>query len=246
MIAAVLPLKTLLRAKSRLAPVLSPTERRTLVQAMATDVMTVVARHPYIDKVFLVSADPWAQVLASDHGAHYLDESRIHGHGLNQILRTTADVLTDNGITSILIMHCDLPLVTADDLSAVIELHISNECAVICRDRHETGSNMLLFDSRYRDRFSFGSDSSKEHQRLFLGAGMKTNLLSRINIGLDIDRSEDLHELLIRIEESGGASTATEALLRSELRSNVQVIRKNRDMECVARIGLELESATTI
>ena len=62
-----LPLKRFSAAKQRLAGVLSPSERRGLVLAMASDVLdtlTALSRAARLDGIALVSAEPEAEELA--------------------------------------------------------------------------------------------------------------------------------------------------------------------------------------
>ena len=61
---ALVPLKDLVQAKSRLAGLLRPSERRALAQAMAEDVLNVLANHVNVAGITLVSDDPGAGLPA--------------------------------------------------------------------------------------------------------------------------------------------------------------------------------------
>jgi len=65
---ALVPLKDLVQAKSRLAGLLRPSERRALAQAMVEDVLSVLSRHKDIVRVTLVSDDPGARHCAGHSG----------------------------------------------------------------------------------------------------------------------------------------------------------------------------------
>ena len=55
---ALLPLKDLVRAKTRLAGLLAPSERRALAQAMVEDVLGALTACSQLEGVLLVTDDP--------------------------------------------------------------------------------------------------------------------------------------------------------------------------------------------
>jgi 2-phospho-L-lactate guanylyltransferase (CobY/MobA/RfbA family) len=72
---AILPLKTLDRAKQRLAADLDPTPRRALVEAMFADVLIALRRATTIESTLVVSADHVAQRIGAGYGAEVLEDS---------------------------------------------------------------------------------------------------------------------------------------------------------------------------
>lgn len=68
----IVPVKTLERAKSRLAPELPPGTRRALVVAMATDVITACRNTTRVDKVCVVGSDPEIARIAQVLGAEFV------------------------------------------------------------------------------------------------------------------------------------------------------------------------------
>ncbi len=61
---AIVPIKTFESAKQRLASVLSPDERRSLMLAMARDVLTALARCQRLTGILIVSRTHEADALA--------------------------------------------------------------------------------------------------------------------------------------------------------------------------------------
>ena len=91
---ALVPLKDLVQAKTRLAGLLRPSERRALAQAMVEDVLTVLTDHPDIEQVTLVSDDPGANLLASNYGVDCWPEYSLGARGLNAVIeRASARLL---------------------------------------------------------------------------------------------------------------------------------------------------------
>ena len=62
---AIVPIKTFERAKQRLANVLNEEERRSLMLAMARDVLTCLSKAKNLDGILIVSRAAEADVLAS-------------------------------------------------------------------------------------------------------------------------------------------------------------------------------------
>ncbi|HNP74545.1 MAG TPA: 2-phospho-L-lactate guanylyltransferase, partial [Kouleothrix sp.] len=72
MLAAIIPVKRLGQAKSRLANILSPAERRLLVQAMLDDVLAAMLATRGVDRVGVISADPAVLAQAAARGAEVI------------------------------------------------------------------------------------------------------------------------------------------------------------------------------
>lgn len=68
----IVPVKTLERAKSRLAPEFSPGRRRALVVAMATDVVTACRDATLVGRVRVVGSDPEIARIAQELGAEFV------------------------------------------------------------------------------------------------------------------------------------------------------------------------------
>ena len=90
---ALVPLKDLVRAKTRLAGLLGPSERRGLAQAMVEDVLTVLAGHPDLQRVTLVSDDPASAMIAQTYGIDHLEEAALAASGLNPVIEAATDRL---------------------------------------------------------------------------------------------------------------------------------------------------------
>ena len=71
---AVLPVKSFVRAKQRLAEDLSPGPRNALAEAMFADVLTALRRTPALDGIVVVTGDRTAQRLAAGHGVEVADD----------------------------------------------------------------------------------------------------------------------------------------------------------------------------
>ena len=208
---ALIPLKDLVQAKTRLAGLLRPSERRALAQAMAEDVLAVLAGHGDIAHITLLSDDPGAGLLARKYGADCWSEQSLGCHGLNPLIQCASERLLGCGEQPLLVLHADLPLLVPDDISAVLASQRESGGISIGCDRHGSGTNLLAFGAAGVPRFCFGSDSCAAHQASARSAGVPVQILQRSGIAVDVDEPADLQYVLDRLHRN--PSTHTAALL---------------------------------
>ena len=218
---ALVPLKDLVQAKSRLAGMMNPSERRALAQAMFEYVLIVLCNHPQLQRVTLVSDDPGASLLAENYGADYIAESELGCRGLNQVITAACDRLRQCAAEPLLVLHGDLPLLSAPDVSAVLALQAVRGGLVIGCDRHRRGSNLLAFNWASQPRFCFGVDSCEAHCRSAEASGVASQVLYRQGIALDVDEARDMLQLMHALADAG-IHTAT-LLQNTELGNRISL-----------------------
>ncbi len=214
---AILPLKDLVAAKSRLGGLLSASERRALMQAMVEDVLTLLAAHSQVEAITLVSDDPGAGHLASACGARHLDERSLGCSGLNPVLEATVDQVIAEGDTRLMILHGDLPLLSAAEISVVASRLSRHSGVVIGCDRAGRGTNLLAFDAPHRPRFSFGVDSCDRHYQAAKSGLAAVEILRSSGIAFDVDEPEDIPLLLAGLRKRPDAGLTSELLLDTPL-----------------------------
>ncbi len=174
---AILPLKLSADRKSRLVPVLSGEERQRLGDHMARHVITQLRAVAAIDDIIMLSP----RSIADWPVRHVLDQ----GRGLNAELDAVAATVPNK----VLIIHGDLPLVTVQDIAALLDAAEAKGCA-IAPDRHGQGTNALALSTRPECfSFAFGVDSFARHQNS-LGDALAT--VHRTGLACDIDTPADL------------------------------------------------------
>ncbi len=218
---AIVPLKDLVEAKSRLSGLLRPAERRSLAQAMVEDVLSTLVSHAQISAVTLVSDDPSSALLANSYGIEHMPESALGCRGLNPVIARVSSLVCERNDQPILVLHGDLPCLKGDDISATLNVLHQNNGLVIGCDRHGVGTNLLAFSPCSQPDFSFGAGSCAQHRVWAEEAGVPVHILQRTGIGLDIDEPEDLGLLLSRLVsvEQGHCG---QLLVGSELGSRVR------------------------
>ncbi|MCB1854220.1 MAG: 2-phospho-L-lactate guanylyltransferase [Pseudomonadales bacterium] len=204
---ALVPLKDLVQAKTRLAGLLCPSERRALTQAMLEDVLQVLTTHPEIKQVILLSDDPSAPLLARQWGLLHWPESKAGGSGLNAVAARASELLLGDAEGPLLVLHADLPLLGADDISAVLAEQARTGGLVIGCDRHGDGTNLLAFGRPGMPRFQFGPGSCGKHLDAARQAGIAVEVLRRSGLALDVDEPQDLAQLLAAFAAGAGRRT---------------------------------------
>ncbi|MBT4523097.1 MAG: 2-phospho-L-lactate guanylyltransferase [Halieaceae bacterium] len=213
---ALVPLKDLVAAKSRLSGVLNPSERRALAQAMVEDVLAVLSEHPQVDGVTLVSDDPGAELLAAKYNVDCWDDRSLGCSGLSAVIARSCDMLLQNTEAPLLVLHGDLPLLGRDDISAMLACVKQNGGLVIGCDGVGQGSNFMAFDAAGVPDFSYGRGSCYRHLQSVRRRGQSARVIRRRGIALDVDSPQDLALLLTQLE-AGAKSQTADLLVDTEL-----------------------------
>lgn len=212
---ALIPLKRFANAKQRLSSVLSDEERSGLFLAMINDVLTVLHVHPDIDNILLVSDDPDVEQLAASYGVDWLTEQQLGVSGLNDAISAGVDYLCDKGVEEVFVIHGDLPLLSAIEVSHLISTHQYNGFIVsqtgqdanvssvltLAPDRHQQGTNGLICSTNSRLRFAYGENSFFKHRALAEQSNMGIQVVNLPGLAADIDKPEDLITLVQRASE---------------------------------------------
>lgn len=192
----IVPVKSLVDGKSRLADVLSPERRRHFNETVLGHVMKVAREGFEAERLLIVSGCAETRRFADARGATAIDEPG--GGGLNQAVGHARDHALAHGAERILIISSDLPLVTADEIRPVHAHARDDATAVICRDRHGTGTNALLLTRADGFRFAFGDGSAEAHRIEAVRRGLTAIAMDIVGIGFDVDTPTDLEMLAKR------------------------------------------------
>lgn len=184
------PVKPLERAKSRLATILSPSERATLSLAMFEDVLDACVAQAGWD-VWVVSRAEAALVAAVRRGARAVRE---HGPSLlaavGQVERAVAGRATTLGV-----VLADLPLATPEALGAALAQASAATVAAVPAES-DGGTNMLLRTPPSIIPARFGRSSCSRHRLEAYRARLTLQEVRSPELGFDLDRPADLARLL--------------------------------------------------
>lgn len=189
---AVVPIRGLATAKTRLGPDLDPAARRELVAAMLQRTLEATRDARSIRGTVVVTKDPQVAGLAHRHHAIGLVE---HAPGLNGAILAARSVAIARGATAVLVLPADLPAVSAAAIDALVGAAAAepapNGLVALVTDRHGRGTNALLASPPAIVDPAFGEDSRAVHHAAAQAAGAAWLELGG-PLALDVDTPADL------------------------------------------------------
>lgn len=186
---AVIPIKALDKAKTRLAPVLTLEERQKLVVQMFEHTVQELADWPLLEGILVVSNDPFFEKFAKPYGFEFLLEDQPCG--LNSSVTLAAEYLQSQGIQAMLVIHSDLPWISQYELNLLVKV-APDHGILIAPDRHRSGTNVLWAAPPLIIPFAYGCDSFQKHQELAQQANCPMIIFDSDSLSLDLDLPEDL------------------------------------------------------
>ena len=183
--AVLVPVKAFGEAKLRLAPALSPEQRRRLARTMATRVVRSAAGLP----VAVVCDDPEVADWARSLQALVIWEP---GRGLNGAVHEGVRRLAAMGAASVVVAAGDLPLAT--DLHWVAEF----DGITLIPDRRSDGTNVICVPAGSGFNFSYGPGSFARHLAEAGRLGRPVRVVHSSPLAWDVDVPEDLMAVVQR------------------------------------------------
>ena len=188
---ALVPVKVLSQAKSRLAPYLTSYERQTLVLDMLSHVLRVLRSSERFECISVVSQDSRVLALAQRWGAVPVLEQQ-HGH--NPALHAAALQALSDGVEALLTISADLPLLTVRDIIKLCELAEQFD-VTLAPSSEGTGTNALLTRPPLVIPYLFGKDSCYRHLEAARSRYVSSTLLYSFSLAFDVDSIADVREL---------------------------------------------------
>ena len=184
---AVLPHRGVAEGKSRLSSVLDQAQRIALNRWLIEHTLRVVINAlGDAQQCLLVSPCANTLALARASGARvYCD----NGASLNEALNAATREAASFGAQQVLIVPCDLPLLDATALDAVLAL-ATTFSTVIAPDAHERGTNALLMQAATA-AFAFGDGSFSRHMAQARTRGDTVAVSRHRALTFDLDTPED-------------------------------------------------------
>lgn len=179
----VIPIRSFDDAKTRLAGVLSPADRRRLAEAMAERVVRAAHELP----VHVVSDDASVARWAVSLGAAALSPEVA---GLNASVTAAIATLRAelDAAQRIIVAHADLPI--AADLRIV-----TGPGVAIAPDAAHDGSNVLSIPAHADFTFRYGPGSFRAHCDEAAARGLELTVVDDASLALDVDDPADLAAL---------------------------------------------------
>lgn len=187
---AIIPVKPMKLAKSRLSGVLSPEQRAQLAEATFRHVVKVAEDSPHITGTLVISRDTRALAIARDLGAKTIQESS--SSDLNPALTRATEITRMWGAEAVLVLPADLPFINADDIHRVIGLSVYSPCIVLATDSANDGTNVMFVRPPGLIEYQYGPGSFQRHAQAARAIGATVRFYDSETVTLDIDVPADL------------------------------------------------------
>ncbi len=208
---AIVPIKELDGAKQRLAPLLSPAQRRALIEVMMGEVLQALAGVRDLGGIMVVTLDPHATALASRLGARVVTDGARDGH--TGSVTAGLKLLAQDGRGGMMTLPADIPAATTAEIEAVLAAHKAAPSFTISPAHDDLGSNTVICSPPNSVPLRFGENSYFPHLDAARRAGIEPVIVRQPGIAMDIDHPADLAAFL-RLAQSAG--TRTRAWLEAE------------------------------
>jgi 2-phospho-L-lactate guanylyltransferase len=211
---ALVPIRGLSTAKTRLGPDLDPPARRRLVESMLRRTLVATRDARTIAGTVVVTKDPEVAGLATAHRAVGLVEQVP---GLNEAVVAARSVAEGRGATAVVVLPADLPAISAAAIDALVGAAAdaamadaamadkeragdgryepgepgSGGVVALVTDRHGLGTNALFLAPPAVIDPAFGDGSRAAHHAAAIAAGARWLELGG-PLALDVDTPADL------------------------------------------------------
>lgn len=185
-IVAVVPMKPLVRSKTRLAGVLSQQERAELSLGMFSRV--VVAARAALGVVWVVGGDEAVRQTARRAGAVWHEDP---GKNLNDSLAIAFNKACESDMTPIY-LPADLPFVTANDIESMVQASDAGKTLTFSPAQQDGGTNAMLVPMCLPFPPALGGGSFKRHKRQAASLNIPYTVCLSEGLGLDLDTPDDL------------------------------------------------------
>ena len=187
------PVKHLETSKQRLSPLLTPSERFALAEAMLQDVLVALDACRHREHVALVSGDERAHGLARQYGFGIINDPNDPGETGAIEMATQAAI--ERGAEFTLVLPADIPLITVAELDKIFAA-APPAGTVLAPSASGRGTNAVLQRPPSLFPLRFGNDSFLPHLAAARATGKPVEVLRLAGIGVDIDEPADLTDLL--------------------------------------------------
>jgi 2-phospho-L-lactate guanylyltransferase len=192
-IAAVIPIKNLHFAKSRLSNILTPQQRKSLVLYLLNITIKTLKESQFISEIIIVSSDKAIQRFCVKNNLRFIRDS---DNGVNNAVRLADLYCIDNDIDANIIIPQDLPLLSVNEIDEICNISKKYiKCIIICPSKRFDGTNILFRKPPDVIKTFYDDNSYINHLKEALKFNIPIESLDLDKLKLDIDTKEDLIEL---------------------------------------------------
>jgi 2-phospho-L-lactate guanylyltransferase len=193
-IAAVIPVKNLHSAKSRLSPFLTLQQRRNLALILLNATIKTVKSSRFISDIIVVSSDDTIKNFSFENSLKFIKDA---DNGVNNAVILADRYCIENEIDANIVIPNDLPFLSfksIDQICVISEKY--SKCIIICPSKRFDGTNILLRKPPGVIKTFYDNDSYANHLKEAKQLNIPIESLDHDNLRFDIDTKQDLIEFL--------------------------------------------------
>jgi len=183
-VGVVVPIRSFIGAKARLADHLDESARASAFRQMADRVIDAASPMP----VVVVTSAPEVRTWAQARGVEVIDDPG----SLDSAASVGAEHLRASGIVRAVIAHADLPRARS---LAPVAADLEGPVVVLVPCHREDGTNVLSVPTDLGFRFAYGPGSFQRHLAEARRLGVDSRVIRPSDLIIDVDTPDDLHFL---------------------------------------------------
>ncbi len=187
-VAAVIPVKTFDRAKSRLG--LGKDKTAALCTLMLNEVLSALADSSSISSILIVSREPAAESAALEFGAELIRDNSESG--VNNAVALGAEHPMARELDGLLVIPQDIPLLMSSDVDTLVRLSNKPPCVTLVPSRLLDGTNALLRAPSNSMPTRYDEGSYRMHMEEARKHNLNPMLVYQRRIMADIDSIDDV------------------------------------------------------
>ncbi|MDH3794175.1 MAG: 2-phospho-L-lactate guanylyltransferase [Nitrosopumilus sp.] len=196
-IAAIIPVKTFSKAKTRLD--LSPQQVEDLCKVMLEEILHTISIYPQIEKIIIVTKEKKAIEIGKKFKAITIVDEKEKS--VNSAVALADKYLLENNFHASIVFPQDIPFIKTQDIDFMLNYKTHPNFAIIVPSRRFDGTNALvrmpidLMETHYdEDSYKIHMNTAKEHT-------LNVAMVFVKRIMWDIDNIEDLKFVLEQNEK---------------------------------------------
>jgi 2-phospho-L-lactate guanylyltransferase len=194
-IAAIIPMKNLHFAKSRLSTILTLQQRKSLAFFLLNTTIKTLKESRLITEIIVVSSDKTIEKLSFENSLKFIKDS---DDGINNAVILADRYCINNDIDANIVIPHDLPFISANEIDQICNISEKYpKCIIICPSKRLDGTNILFRKPANVIRTFYDDNSYINHLKEAQKLHIPIESLDLDNLMFDIDTKEDLIELSI-------------------------------------------------
>jgi 2-phospho-L-lactate guanylyltransferase len=193
-IAAVIPMKNLHYAKSRLSNILTLQQRKELVLFLFNITIKTLKKSKFISEIIVVSSDKTIEKFSFKNRLIFIKDL---DNGVNNAIILADRYCVQNNIDANIVIPHDLPFISVKEIDYICNISEKYpKCVIICPSKRFDGTNILFRKPPRVIATFYDNNSYLNHLKEAEKFNIPLESINLDNLMFDIDTREDLLDFL--------------------------------------------------